>query len=42
MHNLYDIKGVKLGKIYLPTSFSRRYLQGRRSHRFISVCELCL
>ena len=40
---MYDIWGVKSAKThYLPSSFARRLLQGRRSYRFISICELCL
>ena len=41
--NLSDMWGVKLAKTpYLPTSFTRRVLQGRKSYIFISICELCL
>ena len=43
IYNLHNIWGVKLAKTrYLPTSFTRRLLQGRRIYRFISICELCL
>ena len=42
IYNLYNIWGVKSAKTqYLPTSFARRLLQGRRIYRFISICELC-
>ena len=37
------MRGVKSVKTqYLPTSFARRLLQGRRIYRSISICELCL
>ena len=40
---IHDIWGVKSAKTrYLPISFARRFLQGRRIYRFISICELCL
>ena len=40
---LYNILGETLAKTQsLLTSFAQRLLQGRRIHRFISICELCL
>ena len=43
IYNLCDIWRVKLAITrYLPTSFARRLLRGRRIHRFISSSELCL
>ena len=43
VYNLYNIWGVKSTKTqYLPTSFARSLLQGRRIYKFISICELCV
>ena len=43
IYNLYDIWGVKSAKTqYLPTSFARRLLQGRRISICIYVCNLCM